>query len=324
MKSSFMEHSPPLVVLLGGSGYIGTHLMLALHGKYQIAIIDRQSPSEEAVNYVEERNGGLPVLRYIVDLEMSPHEGDYPGLPRTPYCGIMLAALKDVNEGEKIPYDYIRTNLSICVNSMEYLAMLNVTRLIQASSSTLYHNDRPGGEPVGVYGYTKRVSEDICKRLLKPDQKLLISRYMNPIGSHPHVNAFADIGVCQKLVKMKPEEIFMNRGDCIRDYIHITDLADFHLEALNSWDLLFGDDNNIILDVGTGIRTTVSQLVEEFNTHLPRGSHKIPITLVERLKHEGYDTTSTSDEVRKRLPSWWNKPKIGICTAVQDYRRQGI
>lgn len=332
-----MEESP-LILLLGGAGYIGTHIMLELHGqqvpgsrkghRYQVAILDRRPPSQTAVDYAEKQAEGLKVLVYIFDLELAPYLAvKYPAMPRPPYCGIMLAALKDVNEGEVKPYDYIRSNIALCVNSMEYLIGLGTQRFIQASSSTVYHTSQSpagrseGGEPIGTYGYTKRVSEDICRRLAQGRQ-LLILRYMNPIGSHSEVDAFPDIGICQKLVSMKPGETFINRGNCVRDYIHISDLAAFHSYALEAWDdTLFheGQDSVVTLDVGTGIRVTVAELVKAFGSCSGHGEKNI--IRGERLKHEGYDTVGCTDETMRLIPNWSKRRMKDLSSSMLDYLR---
>ncbi len=286
------------ILLLGGSGYIGTHLMLELHGKasteagrrYRIVILDREVPNFEAVQLAQEKAGGLEVLYFNVDLEFDPLK-NWPEFAITPYCGIMLAALKDVNEAERIPHEYLRMNISVCVNSMQYLSSLGVRRLIQASSSTLYHHIRE--EPFGVYGYSKQVSEQICKRVLQFGQQLLILRYMNPIGSHPEIKAFAKIGICQKLANLKPGETFVNRGNCIRDYIHITDLAAMHTLALKCWDTELFNPNSthdwFTLNVGTGVRTTVAELLETFQRVTGKSVGKV--IEASRQEHEGPDTT---------------------------------
>lgn len=326
-----MSEDSPLILLLGGGGYIGTHLMLELHGKqvpdsceghcYQVAIVDIQPPTHAAVEWAEKRAGGLEVLIYTHDLEERP----YPPMPRVPYCAIMLAALKDVSEAEREPYRYTLTNISLCVNSMRYLTQLGVTRLIQASSSTVYHTDNRSsreGEPIGVYGYTKRVTEDICRRLMIHGQQLLVLRYMNPIGSHPEVDAFSSIGICKKLVDMKPGETFINRGNCVRDYIHITDLASFHSYTLEAWDdTLFHESQDpvVTLDVGTGIRVTVAEIVREFGTHSGHGEKKI--IRGERREHEGYDTVGFTDEVHRLIPKWSERILKDLPTSLQDYRR---
>lgn len=323
-----MTSESPLILLLGGAGYIGIHIMLALHGLqvpgsrkghcYQVALVDKCHPPMEAIQYAE-RNSGLPVLWHVADLE----KREYPDMPRTPHCGIMLAALKDVGEGEEKPHEYTRTNVTLCVNSMEYLGMLGVTRLIQASSAAVYHTgNHRDGEPLGMYGYTKRITEDICRRLMLPTQQLLILRYMNPIGSHPDLDLFPSIGICKKLCEMKPSETFVNRGDCVRDYIHITDLAAFHSDALEAWDdTLFHEtqDRIVILDVGTGIRVSVSELVRLFGLHSGHGEKNI--IRGERLRHEGYDTVGYTDEIRRLIPRFWERDKIELPVALKDYQR---
>lgn len=322
-----------LVLLLGGSGYIGTHIMLELHGKVlntptgrfrcQVGIISNRFPSVEAIEYAEKKAGGLRVLNWHIDLENNTDLSTYPEFPSIPYCGIMLAALRNVSEAEIIPHEYIRTNVALCVNSMKYLTKLGVKRLIQASSSSVYHTTQAVlfhhenieghdyGEPLGIYGYTKRVTEDICIKLLPQgnSSKLAVLRYMNPIGSHPDVKVFSEIGICTQLAKMEPEHIFTNRGDCVRDYIHITDLASYHTALLESWEKTIfpptQSDSVLILNVGTGVRTTVNELVSKFWAI----AKMTPRTLVvgERPEYEGFDTVGSMVRTIRRLPEWWKK-----------------
>jgi UDP-glucose 4-epimerase len=316
----------PLVILIGGSGYTGTHFMLELHGKqvpgqqegirYQIAIVDRQEPILEALKLAEKRADGLEVIVRLADIL----ERQYPVMPRVPYCGIMLAAHKDVNEGERLAYTYMRDNIALSVNSMEYLTQLGTQRLIQASSSAVYHTERDNDMPIGVYGYTKRITEDICRKLMTPTQQFLIARYMNPIGSHSEVQAFSLIGLCKRLSEMKDGDTFVNRGDCIRDYIHVTDLATFHADALEAWDTtLFPDPENrvVTLDVGTGVSTSTADIVRlfEIQTGLTLGK----ITTAERLHHEGYDTVRVSEQMKSLIPKWWGRSKTPLADSLRDY-----
>jgi nucleoside-diphosphate-sugar epimerase len=303
----------PLVVLMGGSGYIGTHIMLELHGKYQVAIIDISPPNEEAVKFVEEKTDGLPVIYHAVDLR-GPIIDDIKML-RTPDCGIMLAALKSVNEAEEKPYDYIRENITMCVNSMEYLARWEVPKLIQASSAAVYHTDGHSEEPIGIYGYSKRVTEDICRKLLKPFQRLAILRYMNPIGTHPEVEVFPTIGVCHYLSKILRgegcSEIFFNKGNCIRDFIHITDLASFHAEILAVWETL--PNRVFVIDAGNGVPISVSTLLSKF------GVRDECIKLVERASHEAPCIVAKINDIQAHVPRWWALPRRDLDSCLVDY-----
>lgn len=339
-----------LVVLLGGSGYIGTHLMLELHGKpcpslsggkssqrFQVVIIANKEPHPQAVEYAERNADGLKVLFWNVDLMTDP--STYPKMPSVPHCGIMLAALKDVTESETLPYDYLRTNITICINSMKYLTDLGVVRLIQASSAAVYHTDSPHtdniegmdyGEPIGVYGYTKRVTEDICRRLLvnREDlrQELVMLRYMNPIGSHPNVNAFADIGICAHLSKLTSGSVFVNRGNCLRDYIHITDLASYHTALLDTWQkTIFPPqhcirDRVVILNVGTGVPVSVEQLVRAFDKQV--GLPLREMQVAPRPQHEGSNTVASVIRTGRMVPDWWwSRPRKSLEEALADYCR---
>lgn len=312
-----MEKSDrPLVVLLGGAGYIGTHIMLELHGKYQVVVIDIRPPNPQAISYLETKTD-LPVIHREFDLMSREPIETWPKFDKSPEFGIMLAALKDVNEGERIPHEYISTNITLCVNSMKYLSHLCVKKFIQASSSTVYyHEDAYPFDAIGTYGYSKQITERICERLKNNEQELVILRYMNPIGSHPDVDAFPDIGVCEKLTRMPNDQIFINYGDCIRDYIHITDLAKFHLKLLEFWDSQNSSWGSPlrIMNVGSGTKTCVSELVRLFSEHTGRPARIVK--LAERRNYEGYDT------VRITNPKFDWKPIYDLPRALSDYRRR--
>lgn len=334
---------PTLILLLGGSGYIGTHLMLELHGNpYQVAIVAHRPPPPHAVAHAEKMAGGLPVLISVFDLETASYtSATFPKMPRIPHCAIMLAARKDVSEGEIIPHDYILSNVALCVNSMRYLTNLGVKRLIQASSSSIYHTltvqadieagkipdlveDKEYGEPLGIYGYTKKITEDIVRRLAGSDQQVVMLRYMNPIGSHPDVDAFSDFGLCSALCRLEEDSVFINRGNCVRDYIHITDLAKFHTALLRIWDegLLFTTTQSVeAFNVGSGTATTVEEVLEAFDkccgTKL--GAARV---FCSRLRHEGANTAASMAKVATIMTHWWRSvPRRSLEEAVSDYRR---
>lgn len=329
---------PPIVLILGGSGYIGTHLMLELHGNpYQIAIVDIKPPSSQAIAYAETRAGELPVLFFSFDLETLPVcSATYPQFPRVPFAGIMLAALKDVSESERLPYEYIRKNNTLCVNSMEYLSQLGITRLIHASSAAVYADSRPESripqlestaqpEPIGVYGYTKAVSESTVRRLVncrdKLNQHAVILRYMNPIGSHPIIDAFSDFGICSSLARTTQNRAFVNRGNCMRDYIHITDLASFHTTLLKYWDRVFVDVKPFvtIFNVGNGVAVTVDEIVETFGKN--SGFKSRTISYESRNSFEPLYTVGSMAKAALYFREWWNSPRRSLQSSVADYRR---
>lgn len=307
------------VILFGGAGYIGVHLLMELHGndKYQVVIIDVKSPPKEAVDFAEKRAGGLPVLHYIVDLYAETDVSRYLPILEDVECGIMLAAKKVVLEGEEIPFDYMRINTGITVNCLNYLLTMKVPKIIQASSSSIYHKFRIDGDPEGFYGFSKELSDRICMKTIKSFQSetykpsLRILRYMNPIGTHASVKAFADVGICEVLRKINPDgsTILINRGNCIRDYIHITDLASYHRELLEEdW----SNDMIKILNVGSGVRTSVAKFYETFSrvTGLKCKEFKEGGL----LRCEGYDTTMPIEDHPKK----W-KPLVTLEEAVRDY-----
>lgn len=319
---------PPLILLLGGSGYIGTHLMLELHGKpYQVAIIADKLPRHDAVAYAERQASGLPVLIYQRDILKNDLVSASPSLPpRVPYCAIMLAALRSVSEAEENPHEYMRVNTTLCVNSMQYLSQVGVKRIIQASSAAVYHTQFDGvfnedcdyGNPRGVYGYTKYITEHMVIRLASQEQQVVILRYMNPIGSHPDLNIFSEIGICAVLSSAAPRgRVLINRGNAVRDYIHITDLTKFHARLLEVWDDLTTFPQ--IFNVGTGIGTSVSELIQEFNKTVPGLNECCSWVLGQLPDYEAYSTVASMRKASMMLAGW--RPQKLLPEALEDYRR---
>lgn len=261
------------ILVTGGAGYIGSHTVLALLEKnYDVIVIDNFiNSSIEAIHRVE-KLAGRNVKLYAADCcNMSDFEKVFK--ENHIDAVIHFAGLKAVGESVALPIRYYENNLTAALNLLNLMCKYGVYNIAFSSSATVY------GEPKSVpiyedfdlhvsspYGRTKLMIEDILRDLSKANPKFNIAllRYFNPIGAHPSGNIGENPnGIPNNLVpyitqvavgKLKELGVFGNDyptpdGTCIRDYIHVCDLAEGHILALNK---LFAGCGLVTYNLGTG------------------------------------------------------------------------
>lgn len=274
------------ILLAGGAGYIGSHTAVALlNAGYGVIIADNYDNScPESVNRVE-RITGKTVPHYEVDIRdntrllevMRSHTID---------CVIHFAGLKAVGESIQKPIAYYRNNIDTTLSLLECMAETGVKRIIFSSSATVYGElakqpcveTMPRGACTNPYGWTKAMMEQIFEDAAKADPALsvVLLRYFNPVGAHesgligedpkgipnnlmPYISQVA-AGRREKLT------IFGNDystpdGTCRRDFIHVMDLAEGHVCAV---DYALKHDGLEIVNLGTGTPYSVKEMVETF------------------------------------------------------------
>src|SRR6185437_3569683 len=260
------------LLLFGGSGYIGSNLAIGLKNDYNIIIIDKVPQPEWFDGEYFQQDLTVP------HLTIQPKQ--------KAKFAIILAALKDVVEGEEQPYDYCRDNINIAINSIELCESLGIKNILFVSSCAVYHTpsscanpplsfketDTQTGElPLGIYGFTKKATEDVVTALAnsKKDVRVALLRYANLMGSVSSHRLFPKAGVVAVLAK-RPKE-FYQRGDGLRDYIDVKDLVEMHRLLLKRWDETFivaslhiGIKNPLVFNFGTGVITATSDIVNMF------------------------------------------------------------
>ncbi len=261
------------ILVTGGAGYIGSHTVLALLEKnYQVIVVDNFINSScESIKRVEELTGKTVHL-YEVDC-CNKEQFERVFKENKIDAVIHFAGLKAVGESVQMPLKYFQNNLISTLNLLELMNQYEVYQLAFSSSATVY--GKPKGVPIyenfelhisNPYGRTKLMIEDILRDFSKVNPKFNIAllRYFNPIGAHPSGRIGEDPnGIPNNLVpyitqvavgKLKVLGVFGNDyptpdGTCIRDYIHVCDLAEGHILAL---DKLFSNCGLVTYNLGTG------------------------------------------------------------------------
>lgn len=282
----------PFVLITGGLGFIGSHTAIVLLERgYNVLIVDNYSNvSEENVKGLKELFGKFDnktQLRIEIDDLLSKETIDNMFSYYNIQSIIHFAALKAVNESIQQPLLYYQNNLTGTLNLLECAIKYNVKNFIFSSSATVYGTSLPPFEetsPVGYgitnpYGRTKYIMEQILRDVFKASKMSIISlRYFNPIGAHPS-GLIGEIpkGVPNNLFpylldvaegKRKKLHIFGNNyltddGTCVRDYIHVMDIAEGHYSSLRFLETV-PDKIFDVFNLGTGNGTSVLELIHVF------------------------------------------------------------
>jgi UDP-glucose 4-epimerase len=275
------------VLVTGGAGYIGSHTVVELlNNGYIPVIVDNFSNSDEKViEGLEEILGFRPIL-YKADC-CNRMELEKVFQSENPDAVIHFAAYKAVGESTEKPTVYYRNNLDSLLTILELMNEYNVSDLVFSSSCTVY--GQPKELPVSEtsaqqpatspYGYSKqvceRIIEDACAA--RPSLKSVLLRYFNPIGAHPSGRiGELPYGVPNNLVPFITQtaagirkkltihgnDYNTSDGTCIRDYIHVCDLALAHVRALD-W-LQSKEKACEAFNLGQGIGNSVKEVVDTF------------------------------------------------------------
>ena len=315
------------ILVTGGLGYIGSHTTVALIEKgYKVCIIDDLSNSSIDV---------LERIKKITDTSPDFFEFNLTDSSRvktffkknTKFDGVIhFAAKKSVDESVRKPLDYYHNNLQSLVNLLDHINT-NV-KFIFSSSCTVYGQaeelpiteQTPLKKPESPYGNTKKICENILEDKTKIETQFstVILRYFNPIGAHkssligedprnipqnlvPIITQFA-IGKLKKLT-VYGDDYPTKDGTCIRDYIHIMDLADAHISAL---EYLFSTNTNNFYDVfnvGTGEGKTVKEVIDSF---IKVSGKKIQYDISSRRKGDVISAFADTSKAKKTL-NWRSK-----------------
>lgn len=276
------------ILVTGGAGYIGAHTLVELLSSgFAPVVVDNLSRSSHRLLDGVKKITGKDIPFYPVDCT------DFSGLndifSRHPQIsGVMhFAAFKSVNESVEQPLLYYQNNLDSVVSLLQAMDQAGVHRLIFSSSCTVYgqpdlipvNEQAPFLKPESPYGATKQMSERILEDAVKalPRLRVVSLRYFNPIGAHPSgLIGELPLGAPNNLVpyltqaaigKRKKLTVFGSDyqtpdGSCLRDFIHVVDLAKAHVSSLLKMDDL--PNRFEAFNLGTGKPCSVLELIHLF------------------------------------------------------------
>ncbi len=276
------------ILITGGAGYIGSHTAVSLFKSgWQPIIID---------NLINSKISAIEGIEEIIQNKITFYQGDCADkdLLNTIFneheiSGVIhFAAYKAVGESTQVPLKYYLNNVGSLLTLLETMEEHQVKSLVFSSSCTVYgqpdvlpvKESTPRKEAESPYGNTKKVCEDILLDYIHSGAaaKIISLRYFNPIGAHPSAKiGELPLGVPANLIPFITQTAAGIResltvfgdsydtpdGTCIRDYIHVMDLADAHVKAM---DYIFKQEDNFydIFNVGTGNGNTVMEVIQSF------------------------------------------------------------
>lgn len=277
------------ILVTGGVGYIGSHTIVDLiENGFEVISADNLSRSDAKILDGIEAITGVKVKNYKIDL-CKYDDTNTIFIENPDIVGVIhFAAYKAVGESVQQPLKYYENNIDSLINILHCVQEFGTPYLVFSSSCTVYGN--PANIPVteatpmqiaeSPYGYTKQVGERMCADVAKSSvAQVALLRYFNPVGAHPS-NQIGElpIGKPQNLVpaitqtaigKLPQLQVFgddydTRDGSCLRDFIHVCDLAHAHTLALQ---FLINERNKEdveVFNLGSGTGTTVLEAINAF------------------------------------------------------------
>ena len=274
------------ILVTGGAGYIGSHTCVELlNAGYDVVVMDNlYNASEKAIERVEQITG-KKVTFYKTD--MLDREGVKKIFDNEKIDAVIhFAGLKAVGESVHKPIEYYHNNMTGTLILCDEMRNHGVKNIIFSSSATVYGNpaqipiteECPKGTPTNPYGWTKSMLEQVLTDIhtADPEWNVILLRYFNPIGAHKSGLIGEDPkGIPNNLLpyvtqvavgKLECLGVFGNDyntpdGTCVRDYIHVVDLADGHVKAI---DYIFSNPGLDVINLGTGVGYSVLDMVKAF------------------------------------------------------------
>ncbi len=311
------------IVVTGGLGFIGSHTVVELQQEgFEVVIIDNLSNSSiEVLDGITAITGLKPIFENIDLREKSAvsqffkNHSDVSGI-------IHFAASKAVGESVENPLLYYENNINSLVYVLQELQQIPDANFIFSSSCTVYGQakdmpiteDAPIQPAMSPYGNTKQIGEEIITDVATVSNlNAILLRYFNPVGAHESAEiGELPIGVPQNLVPFitqtaiglrKELSVFgddypTRDGTCIRDYIHVVDLAKAHVIALQRLINRKNIEKVEIFNVGTGTGSTVLEVIKSFEKV---SGKKLPYKIVDRRAGDVVEAYANTDKANKVL-----------------------
>lgn len=277
------------IAVTGGAGFIGSHTVVELvKAGFKPVIIDNLYNSNLNVLAGLERITGLKIPFHHIDC--NDEKAIFELFESEKFDGVIhFAAYKAVGESVEKPLNYYENNVGSLVVLLKAMKKFEVPSFVFSSSCTVYGQpeqlpvteDTPRLPAASPYGNTKSISEDVIRDTVisKQGLKAIALRYFNPIGAHESAEiGELPSGVPSNLVPFLMQTAAGLRasltvhgndydtvdGTCIRDYIHVVDLAKAHVKALELLDKQSEENFYDVFNVGTGNGNTVLELINTF------------------------------------------------------------
>ena len=320
------------VFVTGGAGYIGSHtLVRLLAAGHEVCVFD---------NYCNSSPVALARVRQLTNRNLIEVDGDICDIDAltaalvdfAPDAVVHFAGLKAVGESNTVPLRYYQTNVTGSMNLLAAMDAAGCRRIVFSSSATVYGEAQylPFDEehpiaPTNPYGRTKAMVEEVIRdwTFATPGSSAVLLRYFNPVGAHESGRIGEDpldipnnlmpflaqvaVGRREKL-SIFGDDYDTRDGTGERDYIHVVDLADAHLAALEHSARAEGCQ---AINVGTGSGTTVKELVAAYERAC---GHALPVEVVPRRPGDVASSYATTDKAAELL-NWRAKLDIDAMCA---------
>ncbi|MEQ1585845.1 MAG: UDP-glucose 4-epimerase GalE [Cyclobacteriaceae bacterium] len=279
--------TPNHILVTGGAGYIGAHTVVELLTTgYKVTVVDTLERSEYRM---------IKGIESITEMKVDFHKIDCLDLTalndlfvKNRFTSVIhFAAYKSVNESVTKPIEYYKNNVGSLMTMLEVMKKHQVADLIFSSSCTVYgqpdkipvDESAPFTKAESPYGSTKQVCERILEDVATEGFRIISLRYFNPIGAHPSAMiGELPLGVPNNLVPYVTQSaagvrekltVFGNDyntpdGSCIRDFIHVGDVATAHVKAIDYMQKQKSGNLFEAFNLGTGIGVSVLELVKKF------------------------------------------------------------
>jgi UDP-glucose 4-epimerase len=280
------------ILVTGGLGFIGSHTAVALiEAGYDVVIIDNLSNSALFILDRIEQITGIKPSFYQIDMNDKAQLNTVLAKETNINGVIHFAASKAVGESMELPLKYFRNNLCTLINILEGMEEHQIPSIIFSSSATVYGepDDLPVTEQstikpaLSAYGSTKQMGEDILQKVAATGKIKAISlRYFNPVGAHDSAllgelplgkpNNLMPVITQTVTGKIEQLQVFGNDyntvdGTCVRDYIHVVDLAKAHVKSCERLLNNQQEQQHEIFNIGTGNGISVMQMITAFEEH---------------------------------------------------------
>lgn len=289
------------ILITGGAGYIGSHTIVELLAAgYDVVSLDNYTNSSEKTWKRIKKITGIPVKNFAVDCTDLAAVRKVLKNVQDIHAVIHFAALKSVPESVAEPLRYYANNLGSLSTMLAWCKERGVSRFVFSSSCSVYGSnssaeiteDTPLGEPGCPYAATKQIGEKMLHDVAAAEKgfRAISLRYFNPAGGHMSgllgeeshgkltnivpVIVETATGLRKGPVKIFGDTYTTRDGSCVRDYVHVSDIARAHVLALKALEKKKGYD---VMNLGTGTGVTVKELIQAFERVM---KISVPVTVV--------------------------------------------